>query len=103
MRMGKVIGTVTLHKKHPALVGGRFKIVVPYTLDDLLAEGADFLPNNEELISYDDLNAGVGELVAFSEGPESARPYFPELKPMDTNITAILDTLDVVPLDDVQP
>ncbi|GAB6166247.1 EutN/CcmL family microcompartment protein [Thermostilla marina] len=103
MRMGKVIGTVTLHKKHPALVGGRFKIIVPYMLDDLLMIDEVSLPKNEELISYDDLNAGVGELVAFSEGPESARPYFPDLKPMDTNITAILDTLDVVPLDEVQP
>lgn len=96
MRIGRVIGMVTLSRKHPSLVGGRFKVVVPLMLDDLVA---DRLPDQEELVAFDDWNTGHGELVAFSEGREAAQPYYPDLKPLDTNITAILDTIDVAPVE----
>lgn len=92
MRIGKVIGCVTLNRWHASLAGARFPLVVPLSLEELRAgsEGAA-----EPLAMYDDLGAGVGSLVAFSEGGEAAQPFYPEDKPIDAYNAAILDTVNV--------
>ncbi len=92
MRIGEIIGTVTLNRWHPSLAGGRFKLVVPLSLADLIGEGDE---PAEELTLYDELGAGVGCRVAFSEGREAAQPFHPEVKPIDAYCAAILDTLNV--------
>ncbi len=92
MRIGEVIGTVTLNRPHPTLVGARFKIVVPLSLADLTGEDAK---PGEELVVYDELGAGVGSRIAFSEGREAAQPFHPEVKPIDAYCAAILDTLNI--------
>lgn len=97
MRVGKVIGTVTLNRAHPSVRGARFKIVVPLSLDMLLnAHPMDA----EELVVYDELGAHDGCLVAFSEGREAAQP-FPEPKPVDAYVAAILDHVEAVSLEEV--
>lgn len=99
MRVGKVIGTVTLNRAHPTVRGARFKVVVPLSLEMLLdSRAADV----EELVVYDELGAHDGCLVAFSEGREAAQP-FPEPKPVDAYLAAILDHVDAVPLEEVLP
>jgi ethanolamine utilization protein EutN len=95
MRVGEVIGTVTLNRRHPSLAGGRFKLVVPLALDDL-TDGSD--EPAEELTVYDELGAGVGCRIAISEGREAAMPFHPEKKPVDAYNAAILDTVRVEPL-----
>jgi ethanolamine utilization protein EutN len=92
MRIGEVIGTVTLNRSHPSLTGGRFKLVVPLSLADLTGEGGQ---PAEELTMYDELGAGVGCRVAFSEGREAAQPFHPEVKPIDAYCAAILDRITV--------
>lgn len=97
MRVGKVIGTVTLNRAHPSVRGARFKVVVPLSLDMLLNTCAT---DAEELVVYDELGAHDGCLVAFSEGREAAQP-FPEPKPVDAYLAAILDHVDAISLEEV--
>ncbi len=92
MRIGEVIGTVTLNRQHPALHGARFKLVVPLSLTDLCDRGRE---PAEELTVYDDLGAGIGSRIAISEGREAAMPFHPEMKPVDAYCAAILDTINV--------
>ena len=92
MRIGDVIGTVTLNRAHPSLTGGRFKLVVPLSLANLTGQSEQ---RAEELTLYDELGAGVGSRVAFSEGREAAQPFQPEVKPIDAYNAAILDSLHI--------
>lgn len=92
MRIGHVIGTVTLNRRHPSLTGGRFKLVVPLSWDDLAGRGGRSLG---EIAVYDELGAGAGSQIAISEGREAAMPFYPDAKPIDAYNAAILDRLDV--------
>ena len=96
MRIGKVIGTVTLNRWHPSLAGARFKLVVPLSLDNLTGKSEE---EAEELAVYDSLGAGMESRIAFSEGREAAQPFYPEVKPIDAYCAAIPDTLNVRSLD----
>ncbi len=94
MRVGRVVGKVTLNRAHPSLRGAVLKIVVPLSLDNLLNE----LPAEaEELVVYDEMASHEGCYVAFSEGREAAQP-FDEPKPIDAYAAAILDHIEVRPL-----
>jgi ethanolamine utilization protein EutN len=93
MRLGKTIGTVTLVEPHPTMRGGVLKLVVPLS-------GADLARGDgpaEPLVAWDDLGAGDGQLVAFSEGGEAAKPFYPDDKPVDASIAAIIDHLYLAP------
>ena len=92
MRIGKVIGNVTLSRVHETLVGGTLKLVVPMTAGDLNASRA---PQGESLVVWDDLGAGLGETVCFSEGGEAVQPFKPSVKPIEAYLAAILDTLNL--------
>lgn len=94
MRIGEVIGTVTLNRSHPSLSGARFKVVVPLSLADLTGEGEN---PAEELVVYDELGAGLGHKIAISEGREAAMPFHPQPKPIDAYCAAILDTVSIRP------
>jgi ethanolamine utilization protein EutN len=97
MRIGEVIGTVTLSTCHPSLTGGRYRLIVPYNLDELtkFAAGGQVATQTEELVVYDDLGAGLGSIVAFSEGVEAAQPFAPNYKPLDAYNAAILDRIEI--------
>jgi ethanolamine utilization protein EutN len=97
MRIGEVIGTVTLNRCHPSLTGASFKLVVPLSLDDL-TDGRD--ESAEEFTVFDELGAGIGSRIAVSEGREAAMPFYPEVKPIDAYNAAILDTVNVRKLQD---
>lgn len=92
MRLARVIGSVTLSEVHPAMRGGMLRLLVPLSADDLAAgDGAA-----EPLVAWDALGAGVGQIVAFSEGGEAAQPFRPDIRPVDAYVAAIIDSL-VVP------
>lgn len=102
MRLGKVIGTVTPGRIHPLLQSGQFKIVRPFTWKDFRKahDGGtlckeELVPTGEEVIAYDELSAGIGEWVAFSEGAEAAMPFYPNVKPIDAYAGAIIDTMEI--------
>ncbi len=92
MRIGEVIGTVTLSRVHPQLAGTQWSIVTPLSLEQLENGKAG---TSEEVVLYDELNAGIGEWVSFSEGAEAAMPFYPNVKPVDAYCAAILDTVEL--------
>jgi ethanolamine utilization protein EutN len=92
VRIGKVIGNLTLSRWHPTLVGACYRMVVPLTLDNL----TDRAPaDGEPIVVYDDRGAGVGTLIAISEGGEAAQPFYPAQKPIDAYTAAILDDIQI--------
>jgi len=95
MRIGDVIGTVTLNRRHPSLAGATFKLVTPLSWDNLShPEGTRPGESLDEIAVFDELGAGVGSRIALSEGREAAMPFYPEVKPVDAYNAAILDHLE---------
>ncbi len=92
MRIAKVIGTVTLNRCLPSFSGAGLKIAVPLSLDDL-TDPTELRPDFE--VVWDDLGAGIGSQIAMSEGPEAAKPFRPEPKPVNAYNAAILDHVDI--------
>jgi microcompartment protein CcmK/EutM len=92
MRIAEVIGTVTLSRVHPSLAGARWVIGVPHSLKALRAGGP---PDGEDVVIFDNLGAGAGSRVGFSEGVEAAAPFHPERKPVDAYCACILDQVVV--------
>jgi microcompartment protein CcmK/EutM len=91
MRIAEVIGTVTLSRVHPTLIGARWVIGVPFTLDGL-REGR---PDGEDLVIFEPLGAGEGARIGFSEGAEAAAPFHPHKKPVDAYCACILDQIAI--------
>ena len=92
MRIAEVIGTVTLNRMHPSLAGARWVIGLPYSLKALREHGP---PDGEDVVIFDNLGAGNGNQVGFSEGAEAAAPFYPERKPVDAYCACILDQVIV--------
>ena len=90
MRIAEVIGTVILVRVHPSMVGARWVIAVPFSLEALRADGP---PDGEDLVIFDSLGAGTGQRIGFSEGGEAAAPFYPERKPVDAYCACLLDQL----------
>src|SRR5262249_50264217 len=92
MRIGEVIGTVTLSRVHASLVGARWIIGVPCSLKALAQDGPG---DGEDVVIYDNLGAGAGSRVGFSEGVEAAAPFHPKKTPVDAYCGCILDKVIV--------
>ena len=89
MRIGKVIGRVTLSESYETLAGGRFLIVA---VQDRFSLAGGQRKSKEHLVVYDHLGAGDGELIAFAESREACMPFYPEKRvPLDAYNSAILD------------
>jgi ethanolamine utilization protein EutN len=94
MRIAHVIGVVTLSRCHPSLVGGVWKLAVPLALAELrgrLGAGGEA----EDVVVYDEWQAAVGSLIAYSDGAEAAQPFLPDVKPIDAYNAALLDDVAV--------
>jgi ethanolamine utilization protein EutN len=91
MRIAKVVGTVTLNRWHPSFSAARLRLVVPLSLAEL--QGAE--PQADEMVAWDDQGAGIGSLIAMTEGAEATQPFRPDLKPVDAYAAAIVDTIDL--------
>jgi len=92
MRIAKVIGTVTLSRCHPSFNGASLRLIVRLSLAELKGERQ---PQADEMVAWDDNGAGLGSLIAISEGAEASQPFRPELKPVDTYASAILDEVNL--------
>jgi microcompartment protein CcmK/EutM len=89
MRVGKVIGRVTLQPLYSTLVGGRFLLV---EVQDRFSLAGKARKSNESLVVYDEWGAAEGDLIAFTESREAAMPFYPEKRvPLDAYNAAILD------------
>ena len=92
MRIAKVIGTVTLSRCHPSFNGASLRLIVPLSLSELKGESQ---PQADEMVAWDENGAGLGSLIAISEGAEASQPFRPEMKPVDAYASAILDRIDL--------
>ena len=91
MRVGDVIGRVTLARCHPMVVGGTWLVVAPLNHAGLKGDDSG---REEPVVVYDELGAGLGAMIGFSEGAEAGAP-FPDPKPLDAYNACILDTIEV--------
>ncbi len=94
MKLGRVVGRVTLSVQCPQLKGARWLVVDPYNAAAVaeLARGnaTPALGKGATPIVYDNLGAGVGDTVGYVEGAEAAAP-FDEPTPIDAINAAIID------------
>ncbi len=94
MRLGTVIGRVTLSATVPSLVGARWLIVSPFTRENF-QQGIDAPPTvskEPSLVIYDDLGGSVGQTIGFVEGREAACP-FEAPAPVDAINAALVDEI----------
>ncbi len=88
MRTGEVIGKLTLSVSDPQLRGGRFMLIQPRDPEGLRENKHG---RGEVVVAYDELGAGVGDLVGFSEGREAAMPFVPRDVAVDAYVACLLD------------
>jgi microcompartment protein CcmK/EutM len=86
MRMGTVIGRVTLSVRNERFVGERLLLTLPW-VTETFESGEKFAP---AIVVYDQLGANVGQNIAISEGREAACP-FPSPTPVDAYCAALVD------------
>jgi microcompartment protein CcmK/EutM len=94
MKLGTVIGRVTLSRSVEPLRGGRFLIVSPFAreqyergLDAPVSFGKD-----PSLVVYDDIGGNVKQVIGYVEGREAAQP-FPQPTPVDAINVALVDKM----------
>jgi microcompartment protein CcmK/EutM len=98
MRLGAVIGRVTLGKSLPGLAGARWLIVNPFTREHF-QRGTQTPPGmsaEPSLVVYDDLGGGVGQTIGFIEGREASSP-FDQPTPIDAINAALVDDINYHP------
>jgi len=94
MRLGAVIGRVTLSKTVSGLAGARWLIVSPFTREHYQRgkETPLGLSKDPSVVVYDDLGGGLGQTIGFIEGREAASPFDPPV-PIDAINAALVDEI----------
>lgn len=104
MRLGTVIGRVTLTLKEPVYSAGSLLIVQPFTREQFVA-AARAMPKHapkaplapgSSLVVFDDLGADVGSIIGFTEGAEAAQPFEGDA-PVDAYCACLVDRVDYQP------
>ncbi len=93
MRLGIVRGHLTLTPAVESYRGKRLVVIEPVTMENLRAKNGK--GGGKALIAVDELGAGEGQMVAFTEGREAANPFWPGAVPVDAYCSLIVDTIDV--------
>jgi microcompartment protein CcmK/EutM len=94
LKLGAVIGRVTLSTVVPELRGARWLIVSPFTREHY-QRGSDTPPGlskDPSLVVYDALGGGVGQTIGYVEGREAAQP-FEVPPPIDAINAALVDEI----------
>ena len=98
MRLAHVTGKVTLNRRLEELRPGSYLICEVVDTEGLAAlpdRRPRAHPMPESLIVFDQLGAGEGDLIAFSEGREAANPFHPARVPLDATTAAIIDMASI--------
>ena len=94
MKLGSVIGRVTLSVSAKGLEGGRWLIVSPFTREHF-QRGKVALPGlskDPSLVVYDNIGGGLGNTIGYIEGREAAQPFDPPI-PVDAINAALVDEI----------
>ena len=92
MRLGTVIGRVTLSQEEPIYSGSRLLIVQPLSKEQFAGAPAQPLARGNSLVVFDQLGAGQGSIVGFTEGAEATQP-FDGPAPVDAYNACIIDQI----------
>ena len=94
MKLGTVIGRITLSVQAPELVGARWLIVSPFTREHFQrgTTAMTGMSKDSSLVVYDALGAGVGQTIGYVEGREAAQP-FETPPPIDAISAALVDEI----------
>ena len=92
MKFARTIGTVTLSRFHPSLKASKLRCV---EIIDTIEHIDTQPPGGDTIVAWDLCGTGIGDLVALAEGPESAQPFYPDVKPLDASIVALLDEVSL--------
>ena len=94
MKLGTVIGRVTLSRAVDPLKGGRFLLVSPFSREQFAAglSAPAGMGQDPSLIVYDDLGADVRQIIGYEEGREAAQP-FAQPTPVDAINTVLVDEM----------
>lgn len=105
MRLGTVIGRVTLSVKEPAYSHGSLLIVQPWARAQFAAFTgrplneaplAAPLPAGSSVVVFDELGAGMGNVIGFTEGAEAQQP-FAGGAPVDAYVACIVHQVEYRP------
>ncbi|MBI1337233.1 MAG: carbon dioxide concentrating mechanism protein CcmL [Phycisphaera sp.] len=97
MRIAKIIGVLTINRRLPELASGRYVIAEAFDETALRGRSENIKrekPMPESLVVFDELGAGIGQVIAVSEGAEATMPFKPRQVPFDAYNAAILDTVE---------
>lgn len=94
MKLGTVIGRVTLSRTCPGMEGARWLLVSPFSREQyaLGADGPLKMGTEPSLVIYDSLGGGVGQTIGYVEGREAAQP-FDVPPPIDAINAALIDDI----------
>ncbi len=92
MRIGRVIGQITLNRSYGKMRGSRLLIVKPHTMEVLRGEQPEPL---ETIVVWDEIGATDQDTVGISEGREGACPFHPDKVPVDAYLACILDDVNI--------
>ncbi|MDD2711060.1 MAG: EutN/CcmL family microcompartment protein [Verrucomicrobiae bacterium] len=100
MRLGKVIGRVTLSQQVPSVAGGRWLIISPFTRKCFQngKTAPKGLSGDPTPVVYDNIGGGLGDTIGFMEGREAAVP-FEQPAPVDGYNAAIVDEVFYKPFE----
>jgi ethanolamine utilization protein EutN len=92
MKLGTVIGRVTLSQTVPSLQGARWLIVSPFTREHFQRgrETPPGLSQDPSVVVYDAIGGGLGQTIGYVEGREAAQP-FDQPTPIDAVNAALVD------------
>jgi carbon dioxide concentrating mechanism protein CcmL len=94
MKLGSVIGRVTLSVSAKGLEGGRWLIVSPFTREHFQRGKAALtgMSKDPSLVVYDNIGGGLGNTIGYIEGREAAQPFDPPI-PVDAINAALVDEI----------
>lgn len=94
MKIGTVIGRVTLNKTTPRLKGARWLLVSPCGREELRRRkhSTPSISREPSLVVFDNLGGGLGDQIGFVEGREASSP-FDEPTPIDAINAALIDKI----------
>jgi microcompartment protein CcmK/EutM len=104
MRLGQVIGRVTLSRQDPAYTGARLLVVLPLSREQFASPGlapragAPPVPlaKGNSLVVFDNLGASTGAIIGFTEGAEATAP-FENPMPIDAFSAGIVEAIHYQP------
>jgi microcompartment protein CcmK/EutM len=97
MRLGTVIGRITLSQMEPLYEGASLLIVQPLSREQFAGAPALPLAKGSSLIVFDQLGAGQGSIIGFTEGAEATQPFTGDA-PVDAYNACIVERINYTPL-----